>query len=279
MLLVGGGLPGALVRHGENPRDAALRGLVEAGGPGPRPAPGSRPRPVAAGSEVSGLTEPAGERVHTLRLVYEVRLARVDARAWPPEAELVPTSRFAAEPLMHYATNGFRAEWPESVATDSEQAGRAGGGEVPAVMQRPAAYAVLTDRPDHLLLTHLAGSGGLWTLPGGGIDFGEEPIQGLRREVHEETGLPYTPGPLLDVLSRHFTGRAPSGRLEDFHGISLLFGGSVPADLEPRVVEIGGSTDVAAWQPLPGLGGVRAVPSAHEAVRHWRRGLPPVTGR
>jgi 8-oxo-dGTP diphosphatase len=33
---------------------------------------------------------------------------------------------------------------------------------------------------------HLSGQ---WELPGGGLDFGEDPREGLRREIEEETGL------------------------------------------------------------------------------------------
>ncbi|HTH72380.1 MAG TPA: NUDIX hydrolase [Candidatus Pristimantibacillus sp.] len=33
---------------------------------------------------------------------------------------------------------------------------------------------------------------GQWELPGGGLEHGEDPIDGLRREIHEETGLVIT---------------------------------------------------------------------------------------
>ena len=54
----------------------------------------------------------------------------------------------------------------------------------------------------------------------------------------------------LDVHDTHFQGTAPSGRFEDFHGVHLVFRGTVPHDAEPRVVETDGTTDDVAWVPL-----------------------------
>jgi ADP-ribose pyrophosphatase YjhB (NUDIX family) len=152
--------------------------------------------------------------------------------------------------------------------------------EVPVRVQRPAAYAVLIDetggprKGKRMLLTRLAesrmpGRKGTWTLPGGGIDHGEHPLAALEREVYEETGLPYTVGPLLDIGSRHFIGRAPSGRLEDFHGLRLVYAGSVPVDLPPEVIEVGGSTDAAAWIPVGELGRINTVSAVRESYATW----------
>ena len=155
-------------------------------------------------------------------------------------------------------------------------------GEVPVFVQRPAAYAVLVDERakggPRMLLSKLAGSEDTWTLPGGGIDHGEHPGLALRREIHEEAGLPYTAGPLIDISSRHFVGRAPHGRLEDFHAVRLIYAGTVPVDREPHVVEVGGSTDEAAWIPIADFDTVGAVPTAREALAAWhayRDSRPP----
>ena len=54
---------------------------------------------------------------------------------------------------------------------------------------RVAAYAVIVDEDDRLLLAHWnEGRRGAWTMPGGGLEPGEEPERAARREVREETG-------------------------------------------------------------------------------------------
>lgn len=117
--------------------------------------------------------------------------------------------------------------------------------------QRVAAYG-LVQREDKVLLSRLAPkvrfSG--WTLPGGGVDHGEHPREALRREIYEESGLHAEPGPILDVYSTHFTGARPDGVVEDYHGIGLIFAAALSResyDEQPRVMEVDGSTDLAAW--------------------------------
>ena len=99
----------------------------------------------------------------------------------------------------------------------------------PPRRQRVAAYALLT-RNDEVLLTRMSERTripGRWTLPGGGIDHGEDPREALVREVYEETGLHVSPGHVADVHSSHFTGPRSDGLVEDYHGIHLIFHGTV----------------------------------------------------
>ena len=89
---------------------------------------------------------------------------------------------------------------------------------------------------------------GRWTLPGGGIDHGEDP--------RERCGARSSRRPACTSSRRrarralpHFTGPRPDGRVEDYHGIHLIFEATVlPASegVEPHVVEVDGSTDLAA---------------------------------
>lgn len=120
----------------------------------------------------------------------------------------------------------------------------------PVARQRLSVRAVVVS-DGRVLLARISGTGfstaGRWTLPGGGVDHGEHPEDSLRREVYEETGLHIEIGPVLGVHSRHFTGMSPSGVLEDFHGVHLLYVATVVSADEPRVVEVGGTTDAVAW--------------------------------
>lgn len=123
----------------------------------------------------------------------------------------------------------------------------------PVRLQRIAAYALVLRGSDVLLtqLSAIAPRPGAWTLPGGGLDHGEDPRDGVRREVYEETGLQVEADRLLDVSSSHFVGNAPRGTREDFHAVRLIFDAVAPADApEPRVVEVDGTTSAAAWIPL-----------------------------
>ena len=64
------------------------------------------------------------------------------------------------------------------------------------------AVAALIERGAEVLLVRRAidPQRGLWTLPAGFVDAGEDPLEAMVRECKEETGLTVRPGALLTVL-------------------------------------------------------------------------------
>jgi 8-oxo-dGTP pyrophosphatase MutT (NUDIX family) len=141
----------------------------------------------------------------------------------------------------------------------------------PPERQRVAAYALLT-RDGEVLLTQMSSRTrieGRWTLPGGGIDHGEDPRSALRREVYEETGLHVEPGRVLDVHATHFVGARADGVVENYHGIHLIFEADVdPAsrEVEPHVVEEDGSTARAAWVRVADAARLNLLSAARHAL-------------
>ena len=146
-------------------------------------------------------------------------------------------------------------------------------------MQRLGVYALIR-RGDEVLLTRISERGfhsGSWTLPGGGLDHGESPRDGLAREVREECGIDCEVGDLLDVHDLHFGGVAPSGRFEDFHGVHLLFRATVANGAEPRVAEVDGTTDAVAWVASPRWTPAPALCSTSSAQRSPPTGRDPLS--
>lgn len=236
-------LPGGGLDHGEDPRDAVVREVHEETG---------LDAEVGQEARVYSAHAPSawrdGRRVdaHALRIVYdgwvppdapEPRVVEVDGSTvearWVPLAD-VASGAVPTVPMVREALAGHR----------------------PVRVQRIAAYGVARrgeGADAAVLLTRISALGhhaGSWTLPGGGVDHGESPDLAVAREVAEECGLPCEVGDLVGVHDVHFTGTAPTGRREDFHGVHLLFAVRVPADLPPRVTEAAGTTDAVAWVPV-----------------------------
>ncbi len=124
--------------------------------------------------------------------------------------------------------------------------------------QRIASYGVCWDAGGRLLLARASPAltvRGRWFLPGGGIQHGESPPDGLRREMAEESGLTVTVGPLLEVLSDVRT--VPPDRTS-LHTIRLIY--SVDTWEGELRAEANGTTDAVDWFTPDQL---RTLPLAH----------------
>lgn len=137
--------------------------------------------------------------------------------------------------------------------------------------QRLGAYAVVLTASE-ILLTRISPVGypaGTWTLPGGGVDHGESPNDAVVRELYEETGLRALTSRLVDVHDVHVVAPGRGDRYEDYHGVHLLYAVTVDRTIAPRVVDLGGTTDVARWVPIAEVGSLGPVlPMVEHALEH-----------
>lgn len=145
--------------------------------------------------------------------------------------------------------------------------------------QRLAAYAVVVAN-HRVLLTELSenvlGGAGLWVLPGGGIDPGEEPEEAIVREVWEETGQQVDTVRLLRVLTTHRPdARGADGGPVDFQAVRLVHRARCPRPTEAVVHDVGGSTARAAWVPVDEVTAFDLVPWVLELLVEQPRLLHP----
>lgn len=133
---------------------------------------------------------------------------------------------------------------------------------------RVAAYAVIIDDDDRMLLAHwYEGRRAAWTLPGGGMEAGEDPEQTVRREVREETGYRVEVGELLGIHSRVIPA---SRRITDdadgpLHALRIVYRARVTGGTLRN--EVGGSTDRADWFPLADVATLQKVKLVDIALR------------
>jgi 8-oxo-dGTP pyrophosphatase MutT (NUDIX family) len=120
-----------------------------------------------------------------------------------------------------------------------------------------AAYGIVLST-DGLLATQFSDQtavAGRWGLPGGGIRSGETAAEAAVREIYEETGQQVTIRRVLDLQSDRWIGPSPTGVIEDFHALRLIYVAETATPVPPVVHDTGGTTADARWVPL----------------HHWRR--------
>jgi len=133
---------------------------------------------------------------------------------------------------------------------------------------RVAAYAVITDADGRVLLAHWhEARRSSWTLPGGGLEAGEDPEVAARREVLEETGYRVTLDGLLGIDSRVIPARqrVRSGHDHPLHALRIVYRAHVVGGRLRN--EVDGSTDRAEWFPVAAVGDLHHVKLVDVALR------------
>jgi 8-oxo-dGTP pyrophosphatase MutT (NUDIX family) len=182
---------------------------------------------------------------------------------------------------LHYAVGpgpGTSGAVRRAVHHDAELGLTAG--ERPVVFQRVAVYALLRSERG-LLLTQMSdrtNSPGTWGPVGGGLDARELPAEALHREAWEESGQRVDRESPARVTTSHWVGRAPHGRLEDFHAVRLVYDAWCDAPTDPVVHDVGGTTAAAAWFRPHEVAGLAYVSSWAAVLADLVHEHPPVDG-
>ena len=115
-------------------------------------------------------------------------------------------------------------------------------------LRRIAAYAVCTDAEGRVLLVRAStssGTPGVWSLPGGAVDHGEDPNHTVVRETAAETGLSVSVSGLRDVLADM---RSLPHRGVTIHTDRLIYQVSIRGG--NLIDRVGQPTDLARWHTL-----------------------------
>lgn len=136
---------------------------------------------------------------------------------------------------------------------------------------RISAYALCLDEAGRMLLCRtgpLEDDAASWTLPGGGLEFGEDPVAGCLRELKEETGLLGRVLDLAGVHSRHYMLQRPQGQVE-MHAVRILYRVAIAGGTLRD--EIDGSTDTCAWHSPTEVSELPLAELAHVALPLFQR--------
>jgi ADP-ribose pyrophosphatase YjhB (NUDIX family) len=258
-------LPGGGLDHGEDPNLGVVREVLEETGLIVEP---TRLLEVSA-----DLVEFPwrGVLLHHDRIFFDIRVIGgallAEAAGTTDRPEWVAQRDFASLDLVPFTARALgvsnvEPEVNRTPAIPDEHGEVAATGHSLAGVKRVTrfgAYGVVTAPDGRVLLSLIAEGypgGGNWHLPGGGTDFGEQPAEGLLREIFEETAQVGRVTDLIRVGARHNPAAlGPEGEPLDWYTVRAIFKVTVDEPTEARVTEAaGGSTAASAWYSADELG-------------------------
>lgn len=249
-------LPGGGLDHGEDPNAGVIREFFEETGLRVRPA---------------GLREISADWVrfpwrsvvlHHDRIIFDVEvvggslIGETDGTTDLPD--WIPASQLGSLDLNPFTARVLGLPYVEESDGRPARADEAGEvrsdgwalSDVQRVM-RFGAYGIVTDPLDRVLLSLIADGypgAGHWHLPGGGTDWGEQPAEGLVREIYEESEQAAVVREPRAVGAKHNpAAMGPEGVPIDWYTVRAVFDVFVPDPTPPRVTEAAGSTAEARW--------------------------------
>lgn len=132
---------------------------------------------------------------------------------------------------------------------------------------RVAAYALIHDE-ERILLCRISKElpewEGAWTLPGGGLEFGESPDVAVVREVAEETGLVITAGEVVGIDNLHITKEH-----EDLQGLRIIYKVTITGGKLRH--EASGTTDRCEWHRFDSLSELKLVELVEAGVKMLKK--------
>jgi 8-oxo-dGTP diphosphatase len=132
---------------------------------------------------------------------------------------------------------------------------------------RPTALII---KDNSILLVEYEDNGIHYNLPGGGAEPGETIVEGVKREVYEETTAEVEVGPL--ALVYEFAPHKQSGEYlaTDKHGIHLIFECTLINNTTPRLPQHPDPNQSAVkWIPIGDLDSIILIPNIKEQIKTY----------
>jgi 8-oxo-dGTP diphosphatase len=107
---------------------------------------------------------------------------------------------------------------------------------------------------------------GKWDLPGGGLEFGENALEGLSREVFEETGLTIQEKKLIGVLSHTVVYKTVTNEEKEMYHLGIIYKTTLDLSKNLKTDTDGQDSGGASWKKISQLNINELSPFAHQSI-------------